>query len=334
MTKLLKPILLCSAIGITFLTHNAFADEATAMGCSKLLDSRNRDTTNVLYDTRNYYKHHSLSGYYLKEEEATKDIIQYYSTIYNLEKSMRPHLQKSAFCIKELQSLLPLAVARKRDFYAGNSYIDCRNILKKACEDQSISFDNKESIDKELVLKTKMDMVFDEIIKTEKNYLSGLKTIEPSFELLMRIFSQFTNSEILIEHFTKLFDDVKKIIGPSEKLLEILKTAQQTQDPIKEAESLAHFVDYFENTKAAYQSYRKEYEDLTSKKTVESLEKKFLENLGSVLMSPIQRVPRYRMLLESLDGSFERAVSSIEAKQVVVDALEKAKDFAQFVNAD
>jgi phosphatidylserine/phosphatidylglycerophosphate/cardiolipin synthase-like enzyme len=323
------------AIFIYFFPNNpALADQVTAQGCVKLLDSEGPNSSVAGRDW-NYYRH-GFTGYHLKDE-ANEDVIKYYKTIFQMKKFQIPSLEKTKFCAEELQSLTEETKPVSRSIVIQSSQ-HCLKILERACTDAAVQFESLQAREEPLSLgKSALENNLDDLWKDEDNYLAKMSALEPSFEIMSRIVSGLEDPHQLKAQLATLFEGIKVIKAAVTELLSAVASTRSLGD-IEASKSLQEFEKYFPDLKDTYQKYNQEYWKYDEiKKGYSEAKNNFLyefsDKLSDTLLSPVRRVSEYVMSLETIADKFKKIENQDEVKTIVADALRSAKEFDRFVNS-
>eukprot|EP01080_Neovahlkampfia_damariscottae_P000170 gene170-4416_t len=171
-----------------------------------------------------------------------------------------------------------------------------------------------------------------EIVETEKNYLKELEDFKKNYQLPI--------SKGNYENFSKVFVNIESIIKINESLFKQLEANYNGVTKPSIGDIFIRFAPYLK----LYTKYCKEYNTITSafkqlkgenkkfRDLVSKLERSAIEDgrqpISSYLIMPVQRIPRYKMLLEELSkytkkGQDENLIEAIEEIQSVGNFLNK-----------
>jgi len=178
-------------------------------------------------------------------------------------------------------------------------------------------------------MKTRKNIV-KEIVATENTYVQAL-------EMLVAFFSRPAQNFLSPDDATTVFSNVEMILPCQAKFLEDLRTAQETS---RIGQVFVDFAPYFK----MYNTYVANFED--SMAMIQKLKKKsepFQEllqaaasptgcgkTLEDLLITPVQRIPRYRMLLDELR---KHTVETHVDFGTIRAALDLIRETADTVNA-
>ena len=195
--------------------------------------------------------------------------------------------------------------------------------------------------------------IIKEIIGTETSYLEFLNVLHYSFYLpLIKLTAESSQPMISNTEITKIFQNTKEILEINSNLLNKMKKRTENKNFSYETSTFADtFNELFddENIKLQeeYQKYINNYDDSLNclkKQKNNSRFQKFLEeilqqhhnfpSIQSYLITPIQRLPRYILMLKDLDKNTpddhadkENVIHALHQIQTITDQIEMGKDF-------
>eukprot|EP01091_Cochliopodium_minus_P002559 TRINITY_DN12408_c0_g1_i1.p1 TRINITY_DN12408_c0_g1~~TRINITY_DN12408_c0_g1_i1.p1 ORF type:complete len:276 (-),score=32.35 TRINITY_DN12408_c0_g1_i1:519-1346(-) len=158
--------------------------------------------------------------------------------------------------------------------------------------------------------KSKKDLIIDEIISTEKDYVNSLTILRDTY---------YTSFQLILStsELNTIFSNLQEIIDVNNKFYEKLKEVPESRKPIR---SLIKAFGHMESFVYLYATYGLSYKDanklitrlkkenLEFSKRLLELEKKDEKKWGiqSYLIIPVQRVCRYPLLLKTLISSLDK----------------------------
>eukprot|EP00003_Mantamonas_plastica_P017024 TRINITY_DN2844_c0_g1_i10.p1 TRINITY_DN2844_c0_g1~~TRINITY_DN2844_c0_g1_i10.p1 ORF type:complete len:1160 (+),score=379.73 TRINITY_DN2844_c0_g1_i10:139-3480(+) len=175
-------------------------------------------------------------------------------------------------------------------------------------------------------------MVLNELVETEKTFVNSLTILIQEFLIPVREMELLTPGEV-----SKVFSVVETIAGLNKKLLTDMEEAMKSATPdigsvfLEMAPFLKVYAQYVNNytsampTLAKLQKTKKKF----NKFLEEALANSGLNDLPSFLIMPVQRIPRYRLLLQDL-LKFTDETHATWAK--LTEALELIKEIADYIN--
>lgn len=180
-----------------------------------------------------------------------------------------------------------------------------------------------------------------EFLETEVNYVTDMKVL---LNVYAKAFKENSKSEkpiISAQDATLIFSDVEVIIGFNDAFLKKLSDEMQHYDRFKTniADIVLEMAPFFKT----YTRYCNNYDrtmQLVSKNKLNPDFKTFLANLDkdektnklglqSYLIKPIQRIPRYRLLLQDL---LKHTHKEHKGYKKIEDSIEKIKEVADHLN--
>lgn len=200
----------------------------------------------------------------------------------------------------------------------------------------------KRQLDQRRLMILHRARVAQEIYTSESSYIDGLKTLVDIFLVPCRQNVQSSNRPFLSEgNIREIFSDVEMILNFNSNLLVQLEervmkwTIQQTVGDI--FIELSHFfkvyqnyINNFSHSVEVLRKVRAEQKDFDSfLKQLENSPKCKMQNLESLLVYPVQRIPRYKMLLNELQKSTWCGHKDYEN---IMLAAEKMEGLASYIN--
>eukprot|EP01080_Neovahlkampfia_damariscottae_P003843 gene3843-7003_t len=193
-----------------------------------------------------------------------------------------------------------------------------------------------ELTEKELENEKKKDNILEEILQTEEDYVDHLTTLIENFKKPIKEKNILTESQQ-----STLFGNIDVVYGVNVLFLKNLKEA--LKHPHKE-EKMAEMISKFSKSFRLYTSYISNYEKsalflrnesktnikLTSflKEISKTLTGRRIVEISSLLILPIQRLMRYKMLLDDL----YKRIHNNSAKQKLKVAIEEVSEVAIYCN--
>jgi len=309
---------------------------------NKLLEIRESRASTKLKETETLLKQERQKVKQLSHdiEQLKRDII----TLENENKAMGIHNQSlnyknSAFIEYQMKSDL---YGREMDSsHRGQRVTFAENTTKNLDEKQSIAMDEtpegKRAKRRVHCLK--------EILSTETYYVEALNILKDYFMIPMR--EQRLLSEDALRH---IFDPVPTIISINSDFLEQMEVIYEKyldSDQRELTKSLCRLVISFEHRLKGYDKYICNYKIATStlKRNMHSKLEQFLlgttdilaqkklrtTNIDAYLVQPIQRIPRYRMLLQELSKYVDP--NDEETNQLMTTAINSSNTVATYCNA-
>eukprot|EP00300_Choanocystis_sp_HF-7_P021888 c20992_g1_i1.p1 GENE.c20992_g1_i1~~c20992_g1_i1.p1 ORF type:complete len:452 (-),score=114.05 c20992_g1_i1:47-1402(-) len=159
-------------------------------------------------------------------------------------------------------------------------------------------------------LHLKREKVLEEIVETEKKYVQQLAAIVNAYLVPLRERAQATQRPISLDTIGAIFSNIDQIYNVNQSLLAAFETSVQERDAENFGQIMLKYAQFFK----AYITYITNYPDMMAalKRSIEKEEfRKFLEfaasdsrggglDLPSLLITPVQRIPRYKLLFEQL----------------------------------
>eukprot|EP01125_Pyxidicula_operculata_P004527 TRINITY_DN170_c1_g1_i2.p1 TRINITY_DN170_c1_g1~~TRINITY_DN170_c1_g1_i2.p1 ORF type:complete len:534 (-),score=121.18 TRINITY_DN170_c1_g1_i2:4-1605(-) len=192
----------------------------------------------------------------------------------------------------------------------------------------------------EFNLSSKRDRVVDEILRTEQTYVKSLKTVNqliktPLIEAINR-----KDLSLEINDVRMLFSNIGDILRVNTDLLICLKDRVENWNSNPKIgdvlQQVALFLPYYSSYSLNFENSNTMLSELMEKKQfisfLESNKQNYPEiqqDISSYLIMPIQRIPRYRLLLEQL---IECTQENHSDYPLLSEALDKLKTVAEQVN--
>nr|XP_008193316.1 PREDICTED: uncharacterized protein LOC103313000 [Tribolium castaneum] len=185
-----------------------------------------------------------------------------------------------------------------------------------------------ETLNKNAEKKQKINYILEEIIKTEELYIGGLeKIVHDYMPFLMK-----ETPHDLIGKTTYIFGNIESIYRNAKKFLVSLKESAQDADEI--AQLFIDNVDMFElyplysKNKPTADKVLKEFDEFVKRRQTELKDKL---GLASYLLTPIQRMGKYVLLLEQIQKELNKKQQSLEkietAVSVIRGVMRKGNDY-------
>ncbi|ODM97662.1 putative protein tag-52, partial [Orchesella cincta] len=192
--------------------------------------------------------------------------------------------------------------------------------------------------------------VIQEIVKTEEIYVNQLKIIQNEFMEDSDIKLTFTKRE-----YNAIFSNIPILLEVNERLLKELKTSEfctssrsrNDENDIDSLPSIQSVADAFLN----YAPYLKLYSTYASgfqqsheillkilgqnpqlRSLVKTKEENLNNTLQSYLITPIQRIPRYKLLLQQLISYVSSADREDPTSKAIIDSIKRLDQVAQHMN--
>lgn len=184
--------------------------------------------------------------------------------------------------------------------------------------------------------------VIREILDTEVSYVKGLDTLCYTFQPPLRELAK-NDKKVKMEDIEHLFGNIDELVQFQQLFLSELKNKMKDYDP--ETGTIGDFfVKYASYMKSRYASYCSNYECaaalLVQLQTINHFsvaEKKIQEenqlplSLKDYLITPVQRVPRYSLLLDDL---LKHTSEGHPDRELLANAVQKIKEVATNVNLE
>ncbi|KNC84834.1 hypothetical protein SARC_02975, partial [Sphaeroforma arctica JP610] len=185
------------------------------------------------------------------------------------------------------------------------------------------------AVEEELLASTmkkmeKRKQIENEILTTEKTYFDGLKRLHENFEKPMREADAKRNTMIPTAASDKIFSNTKMIRSTSEAILPKMEQGQTT-------EAILFLYPFIRDLYTDYAvAYRESAAEIEKQKAVREGFDAFLkrqpETLESLLLTPVQRVPRYLLLLVNLLSSYDEQDPDYASLKKAVKVISSVAD--------
>lgn len=210
---------------------------------------------------------------------------------------------------------------------------------------QSFSFNNNSASPpnsaapnspRELSEEETRNRIVQEILSTEDAYVKSLGTITTIF--LPPIKAIIKDKYISEADFRSLFSNIEVILQFNSEFYKELKTCIDNWGPmqllgpifLKLAPFLKMYTAYASNYNVALEVLRKLRDMPKTSDLLEDLRKKAGNDIEAFLIKPVQRIPRYELLLRDL---LKHTVDSHPDYKNIEDSLNKMKDIADHINS-
>ncbi|KAL9651606.1 hypothetical protein ABK040_001551 [Willaertia magna] len=177
----------------------------------------------------------------------------------------------------------------------------------------------------------KIDKILEEFLKTEENYVEGLQDLQNYYIQPIK-----ESNVISIEKFQSIFNEIEIIIGVNQNFLLELQNIYKDFNLLQFANLLLHFghsfklyTAYIGNYETLLQTLQEEKLNNTNfKSLIQNLEENLRNekvndrrdlSLAGFLILPLQRIPRYQLLLTEL-------LSKLDKTHLAYETLQKAKE--------
>eukprot|EP00475_Leptophrys_vorax_P008255 TRINITY_DN1530_c0_g1_i5.p2 TRINITY_DN1530_c0_g1~~TRINITY_DN1530_c0_g1_i5.p2 ORF type:complete len:479 (+),score=123.00 TRINITY_DN1530_c0_g1_i5:317-1753(+) len=179
---------------------------------------------------------------------------------------------------------------------------------------------------------TKRQKIIDEIVATELTYKSHLATVIAEFIAPLRQAAANKTIAITEVHIRAIFSNIEVIHSLHETLAKMLQ-----EDPDSVAAVFERFGAFLKIYTEYVNSYDKSNSELETLKKTNKKFRNFLQSksgkgfmdIRSYLITPIQRIPRYILLLKEL---LKQTPQDHEQRKSLERSFEKIQDIADFVN--
>ncbi|KAF0975000.1 hypothetical protein FDP41_005753 [Naegleria fowleri] len=213
-------------------------------------------------------------------------------------------------------------------------------IIASPQDDEKLSFDK--IVSEKTPLEKKRDHILEEILQTEESYVKGLRELEEAYLKPIRE-KKLLSKEV----FDMIFNDIAIIAGVNENFLSELKKLYfgDKLQSFNVAKLLLHYAHTFKLYTRFIGNYEVAVTTLEEEKKKNNKFKKFLEEIAHKLgeestaardftidghmILPLQRIPRYEMLLQQLK---DVTPDSDESYSLIENALLLIKEIASGLN--
>lgn len=186
----------------------------------------------------------------------------------------------------------------------------------------------------------KRNLVALEFVSSEQTYLEGLDVVVKIFCLRLKVMVELGRPLLTLDEIQSAFLNVEEIRDMSRLILEDMKKLQQNGlDALAEGigplflEFLPYFkmytlfVNHYHTSSMTLREYRKSNKNLEAFMCLQ--ERCEGTDVSSLLITPVQRIPRYLLLLDSLIKEFDPMHHALPALK---HALDELKSVASNVN--
>jgi ribosome-associated translation inhibitor RaiA len=190
---------------------------------------------------------------------------------------------------------------------------------------------------------SKRGRVAKEILTTEVSYSKGLKTVVHSFLVRLRVAVEIGAAVISTQEIDAIFGNIEEVAKLSEKMCCDL---QELMDEKKLLSYIACTLLHYSNSFRAYQPYMENYDVALKEKQrtyasnesfrtwLDLQEKCEHMSLESFLIMPVQRLPRYLLLLEELRKNTDAEDPSLADINLAKERIQQiATDINQSLHA-
>eukprot|EP00007_Cunea_sp_BSH-02190019_P000655 CAMPEP_0174243510 /NCGR_PEP_ID=MMETSP0417-20130205/31933_1 /TAXON_ID=242541 /ORGANISM="Mayorella sp, Strain BSH-02190019" /LENGTH=1204 /DNA_ID=CAMNT_0015323043 /DNA_START=60 /DNA_END=3670 /DNA_ORIENTATION=- len=186
--------------------------------------------------------------------------------------------------------------------------------------------------------KVRRTTIFEELVQTECSYVTGLRTLVSLYVQPLRNMPELLDPM----HHKNVFEGIEVILGTNEQLLQRLQDrkehwfsqGQRVGDIFCEMgdylRMYASYVNKYNSSLAALEQASRsnsKFQQFLNKQSVKKVSKGL--DIHAFLILPIQRIPRYVMLLDDMFKFTDRTHPDYESLQT---ALAKMRDIADYVN--
>jgi len=184
--------------------------------------------------------------------------------------------------------------------------------------------------------KDRRTRIATEILSTERTYMDGLKWLTEEYKpALLKLHEEVVNETTI----KKIFSNLEIILNLNKTLLSELETRMKTWDSEKTsigdlfkglAPYLKMYKDYGNNFESASETCQQIRENPTVNACLETVKGKCQSlTIEALLITPIQRLPRYNLLIEDL---LRNTPETHPDYSNLVEALKSTKEVADYIN--
>eukprot|EP01103_Thecamoeba_quadrilineata_P012927 TRINITY_DN3458_c0_g1_i1.p1 TRINITY_DN3458_c0_g1~~TRINITY_DN3458_c0_g1_i1.p1 ORF type:complete len:790 (+),score=163.65 TRINITY_DN3458_c0_g1_i1:19-2388(+) len=257
-----------------------------------------------------------------------------------IEEKMRPPDEENREVVpKDEQETLTTPAKTRDQFFKENDHliIICQGQVRKWLANRPKTVVAADPDPKETKQQKKRANLIAELLATEKSYVSSLKLLVEKFsEPLNSIMKKFPNNNLGVttENLKQIFANIEAILEFNTTLLDQLEAEPSQVGKI--FQSWARAQDLYKEYCSNYNVSITTLEQMKQNAAFEKFIKQCENNAGtgltlsSFLIMPVQRIPRYVMLLEELVHNTPRAEAkslstSLATMKEIADAINEAK---------
>ncbi|XP_022202738.2 rac guanine nucleotide exchange factor JJ isoform X1 [Nilaparvata lugens] len=208
--------------------------------------------------------------------------------------------------------------------------IDNRNILTEKTKHKVINDLQREKIEKEEKRLNMQMKTMNELVESERKYLCQLET-------LLRFFRTPLEDTIKNTAASKVFENIETIRNLNKVLLQRIST-DLTPNKIAEAfielapffKLYTNYTNDYKRTILAIQEVRRQNQRIDDNVARQESRPEVANRINSLLIVPVQRVPRYRLLLRELA---EHTLAESNEKTLVEHALRRIEEVTEYINS-
>lgn len=189
--------------------------------------------------------------------------------------------------------------------------------------------------------KEKRKRIVQEIVETERDYVKHMETLKNNYEAPLIRFAESKQKHITLDGMKTIFSNLDLILGVNVELLNKIeeKFADWSDDStlgdvfVQLAPIFKMYNDYgnnYDNAIAQYNKYMKEPAFTTQVQNCDGSHTLKLR-LEPLLIMPVQRIPRYNLLLQDL---LKNTHATHPDKKLLEVALQKMQDITAYLNKD
>ncbi|RZF48023.1 hypothetical protein LSTR_LSTR002089 [Laodelphax striatellus] len=208
--------------------------------------------------------------------------------------------------------------------------IDNRNILTAKTKHKVINDLQRDKIEKEEKRLNLQMKTMNELVDSERKYLCQLET-------LLKFFRAPLEDAVKNTAASKVFENIETIKNLNKVLLQRIST-DLTPNKIAEAfielapffKLYTNYTNDYKRTIFAIQEVRRQNQRIDDCVSRQESRPEVANRINSLLIVPVQRVPRYRLLLRELA---EHTVMESNERKSVEHALRRIEEVTEFINS-
>lgn len=191
------------------------------------------------------------------------------------------------------------------------------------------------------MMEDKRKHIINEVIETERAYVSFLSLLVQAYAKPLKELAKAGRGVLDVHSVRSIFSDVETIHFFNSQLLADLSAASASGSPLGDiflrmGTGLKLYTSYINNYGAALQELKKQQANATFRAWLEQTKAQNLEqlkrnDLSSLLVMPIQRIPRYILLLKDLHRSTD-PVTDTEEHAKLGEAVQMISELAQYID--